>query len=134
MAKTPRLKFYGIELTIPEIKELILCEGHLCNPATCVGCVKRYGKCSWLPYGGSFIKKDSRATAKEHPKFVQLGLLKYDRKTKFYKWTALGAAYLQRVARNNTHLRLELSHGHLKKKLNRIKRKQQKQENQNANR
>ena len=80
MAKTPRLKFYGIELTIPEIKELILCEGHLCNPATCQGRVQRIGKHSWLPYGGSYIKKDSRATAKEHPKSVQLGLLKYDKK------------------------------------------------------
>ena len=120
MAKTPRLKFYGIELTIPEIKELILCEGHLCNPATCQGRVQRIGKHSWLPYGGSYIKKDSRATAKEHPKFVQLGLLKYDKKEK-------------RVARNNTHLRLKLSDGHYKKLL-RLERKQKEQENQKAKR
>ena len=133
MAKTPRLKFYGVELTIPEINELILCVGPILNPATCVGRVKRYDKYSWLPYGGSYIKKDSRATAKEHPKFVQLGLLKYDKKTKFYMWTALGVAYLKRVARNNTHLRLELSYKH-RKKLLRLERKQKEQENQNAKR
>ena len=133
MAKTPRLKFYGIELTIPEIKELILCAGHLCNPATIQGRVQRNGKYSWLPYDGSYVKKDSKATAKEHPKFVQLGILKYDKKAKFYRWTAIGAAYLQRVARNNTHLRLELSNGHYKKLL-RLKRKQKEQENQNAKR
>ena len=133
MAKTPRLKFYGIELTIPEIKELILCAGHLCNPATCQGRVQRIGKYSWLPCGGSYVRKDCKATAKEHPKFVQLGLLKYDKKTKFYKWTALGAAYLRRVARDNTHLRLELSYGYTKKRL-RLARKQKEQENQNANR
>ena len=131
MAKTPRLKFYGIELTIPEIKELILCAGHLCNPATCQGRVQRIGKYSWLPYGGAWVKKDEAATAKEHPKFVQLGLLRYDKKRKFYFWTALGATYLKRVARNNTHLRLELSNGHYKKLL-RLERKQKEQENQNA--
>jgi hypothetical protein len=131
MAKTPRLKFYGIELTIPEIKELILCAGSLCNPATIQGRVQRNGKYSWLQYGGSYVKKDSKATAKEHPKFVQLGLLKYDKKIKFYVWTALGAAYLRRVARNNTYLRLELSNGHYKKLL-RLKRKKKEQENQNA--
>lgn len=133
MAKTPRLKFYGVELTIPEIKELILCAGHLCNPATCQGRVQRIGKYSWLPYGGTWVKKDCKATAKEHPKFVQLGLLIYDKKRKSYVWTALGAAYLKRVARNNTHLRLELSYGYTKKRL-RLARKQKEQENQNANR
>lgn len=100
MAKTPRLRYHGLECTPEEISTLL--DGAWCysNPAEC-GKTKKDSR-PWAPC----ISKDEKFKKSEAlPRFFELGLVRKDKKSGYIVWTELGVRYVMSVARGNPHLR-----------------------------
>ena len=113
MAKTPRLSFYGVTLSLVEVRRLALGAGYAGSPAGSRG-ISRHNGDIWLPYDGRYLMyhgTPEKFQAEDLPQFYEQGLIRYDKKRHCAVWTELGARYLMRVARNNDHVRF----GHTRK-------------------
>jgi len=104
MAKTPRLRYHGIECTPEELDVLIDIAGGHRSPHNVNRIVTR-PEDTWLPCAGKYIREACKATCQEYHWAVKRGILKYDKIKKCYVWTALGAMYMRSVARGNPRLR-----------------------------
>lgn len=111
MAKTPRLKFYGIALNFDEARQLAQGAGMDGNPAKSRPKTSHPNEYTWLPYNGRYLNKRERFHSKPLPKFYELGLVVFDKKERCAVWTALGARWMMRFARLNDHVRF----GHTRK-------------------
>lgn len=118
MAKTPRLRYHGIECTPKELDELLAIAGGSWSPHVARQKIVTRSEGTWLPYDGHYIRETWKATCNEYPWAVKRGILKYDIIKKCYVWTALGAMYMRSVARGNPRLR---RHGYTTAKFRRKK-------------
>lgn len=118
MAKTPRLRYHGIECTPEELDVLIDIAGYHGSPHG-IRIPHTMPEDTWLPWAGEFVKPGGRAAAsfKRHWA-IDRGILKYDKIKKCNIWTALGAMYMRSVARGNPRLR---RHGRMTAKFRRKK-------------
>lgn len=105
MAKTPRLKFYGIALNLLEVRRLAFGAGYKSNPAATRPKTSTQNEYTWLPYNGRYLVKGEKFTAEDLPEFYEKGLIRYDRKQRCAVWTELGARWMMRFARLNDHVR-----------------------------
>lgn len=105
MAKTPRLKFYGITLNLLEVRRLAFGAGYKSNPADTQPKTPKYNEYTWLPYNGRYLVEGEKFTAEDLPEFYEKGLIRYDRKQRGAVWTKLGARWMMRFARLNDHVR-----------------------------
>lgn len=117
MAKTPRLRYHGIECTPEELDILIDIAGVYSSPHDVIKVVTR-PEDTWLPYDGRYVREGCKATCQEYHWAVKRGILKYDKIKKIYVWTVLGAMYMRSVARGNPRLR---RHGYTTDKFRRKK-------------
>lgn len=111
MAKTPRLKFYGIALNLLEVRRLAFGAGYKSNPAAKVPKTPKYIEYTWLPYNGRYLVEGEKFTAEDLPEFYEKGLIRHDRKQRCAVWTKLGARWMLRFALLNSHVRF----GHTEK-------------------
>lgn len=104
--KTPKLKFYGIECTLPELQTLRMAAGY---NNTDVGFESGPKPCAQLGRvfaGGSlFHKKHADAI----PSLVAKGVLYHEKEKDIYAFTPTGTQYLFKVVRHNKHLRFVAS-------------------------
>lgn len=117
MAKTPRLRYHGIECTPVELDKLIDIAGNTSWSPHNNRIPHTRPEDTWLPWNGDFVKPGCRA-ASFSQWAIDRGIFKYDKIKKTYVWTALGAMYLRSVARGNPRLR---RHGYMTDKFLRKK-------------
>ena len=105
MAKTPRLKFYGIALNLLEARRLAIGAGYRSNPADTRPKTPTHNEYTWLPYCGKYLVDGEKFEAEDLPEFYEKGLIRYDRKRRCAVWTKLGSRWIMRFARLNDHVR-----------------------------
>ena len=117
MAKTPRLKFYGIALNFDEARQLARGAGVYGNPADSRPKTSRRNEYTWLPYNGNYLNRRDRFQGEPPSKFYELGLVMLDKKERCAVWTALGARWIMRFARLNDHVRFAHTPKYIKYRL-----------------
>lgn len=100
MAKTPRLKFFGIECSLKEVKILVDAAGY----NTRLSAVQGFGAPRMLKEGDPL---HSRAFGEVIGSLQQKGLIVFSRNMNMNVWTELGRRYVQKVAAKNHHIRFE---------------------------
>lgn len=109
--KAPRLRFFGIECSLEEVKELREM-GH-------------YGDHDIGFLGRPVIAGESvnRGRPAMDSPLRAKGLIAYDKAKKRYVWTKLGAMYMGRLARDNKHLRFYRTCGYRSRPLRMARKK-----------
>lgn len=107
MAKTPRLRYHGVECTLEEIRTFLDGVWYSSNPAkyanpATYGKTKKDGR----PWAPCIFKDEKFKKSKALPRFFELGFIRKDKKSGDVVCTEFGVRYVMSVARGNPHLRI----------------------------